>query len=1074
MNAITIQTSTSLTRLAAAMAGTFSASPLPPLTHETVVTLSTGMGRWLSMELATHLGVCSGVDFRFPNDTIDACFRAVIPDIPESSPFALDTMTWRIASLLPGLLDLPAFAPLAGYLSDRSDDRRLLQLSRTLADTFDQYTIYRPEMILAWDRGSSNDWQALLWRALTADYPVMHRAALLGKFRKILLSGPVPAGLLPARISLFGISFLPPFHLDVFALLARHIDVTVYLFNPCGNYWGDLYSQKRKAELALREELPPEALEFYETGNPLLSSLGTQGQEFFNLLMEYDVVWNNLDEDKTVTPPLTLLEIIQNDVRELYDRGCATSKTAITDVDCSIAVHSCHGPLREMEILYDQLLAMFDDTPGLEPRSVLVMIPDLETYTPYIKAVFGTRSGGRPSLPFTIADQSARSDNPLIETFLSILKLSDSRFGINSILEIVETPEVMARFDLSPEELQPLRGWLEECGVRWGLDAEHRAVLGFPTYSDFSWQSGLDRLLLGYAMAADDEQLFKGLLPYGQIEGRPARAVGKLARFIDTAAHVRRMLATPQTLDAWSETLTWLTAALIRPLSENDTTCSLLYSTFQRLRDIQVKSGFGAAIGVEAVRDHLKSQLDAGSGSSGYLNGRITFCAMLPMRSIPQRVVCMVGMNDGIFPRNPRQPGFSMMAGKRRRGDRSVRDEDRYLFLEALMSASERLYISYNGQNDRDNSTMPPSVVVSELLDYVDRGFCARNTPEAAPPMVTRHRLQGFNPEYFGTGEEKSLFSFSATTCAALASRLQSGKCERVFLQQPLPNDPRLSQQLDLSQLLRFLKSPGRTFLALRLKVHPYNPADEIDEREPFELDSYSAYTIKQQLVTQKLSGSPFATTYESARAHSLLPPLRSGQIAFETVQEDSLAFADIISASLGNELKPLRFEIQLEETLLTGVLEQLQQGLHLRWSCATMKATDRLALWLDHLVLNSVQPDGYPRESRLICKDKTLSLPAMDNAVEILNDLVILFRDGLCRPLHFFPQSSWQYLEKGFEAAESRWEGRDYSLYPAEALEPSHSLCHSGRHVLDEAFRALAERIYGPLRAVAREDTTR
>jgi len=1074
MNTITVQTSTSLTRLSAAMAGTFSASPLPPLSHETVVTLSTGMGRWLSMELATHLGVCSGVDFRFPNDTIDGCFRAVLPDLPESSPFALDTMTWRIASLLPGLLQLPPFAALAGYLGDRSDDRRLLQLSRTLADTFDQYTIYRPEMILAWDRGSSNDWQALLWRALTADYPGMHRAALLGKFRKILLSGPLPPGLLPARISLFGISFLPPFHLEVFALLARHIDVTVYLFNPCGNYWGDLYSQKRKAELALREELPPEALEFYETGNPLLSSLGTQGQEFFNLLMEYDVTWNNLDEAESNAPPRTLLEVIQSDVRELYDRGGASGKTAVADDDRSISVHSCHGPLREMEILYDQLLAMFTDMPKLEPRSILVMTPDLERYAPYIKAVFGTRSGGRPALPFTIADQGSRSDNPLIETFLTILKLSDSRFGINSILEIVETPEVMARFDFSPEELLQLRGWLEECGVRWGLDAGHRAELGFPPYDEFSWQAGLDQLLLGYAMAADGDRLFKGRLPYGYIEGRPALAVGKLARFIDTATHVRRLLTPRQTLGAWSDTLATVTAALIRPLSENDTTCSLLYSTFQWLRDIQTKSAFEAKIGVEALRDHLKGLLDAGSGSSGYLNGRITFCAMLPMRSIPQRVVCLVGMNDGIFPRNPRQPGFSLMGAQRRRGDRSVRDEDRYLFLEALMSASERFYISYAGQNDRDNTSMPPSVVVSELLDYVSRGFCAHSTPEAAPQTVTSHRLQGFSPQYFDSTGDTRLFSFSATTCAALTSRSQSGKCDRLFLREPLPELPQLWQQLELGRLFRFFRNPARTFLAERLKVHPYNPADEIDEREPFALDSYSAYSIKQNLVTQRLSGSPGDAAYESARAHSLLPPLRSGQIAFETVQEDSFAFADLVSASLGPELAPLQLNLQLERTLLSGVVANLRQGVHLRWRCASIKAADRLELWLEHLVLNAVQPAGYPRESRLICTDKTLSLPALENAMDILNDLVALFRDGLRRPLHFFPQSSWLYLEKGFEAAESRWEGSDYSLYPAEAREPSHTVCHSGQQVLDEEFRTLAERIYAPLRAVASEDSTR
>lgn len=1070
MNNLNVHTSSSLTSLAKALAQTLSERPAAPLARETVVTLSTGMGRWLSMELAAAQGVCAGIDFRFPNDTLDACFRALIPGIPVSSPFALDTMTWRLAALLPTVLHLPSFAGIAAYLGDQGDDRRLLQLARKLADTFDQYTIFRPELIQEWDKGRDDQWQAELWRALTAGCPGMHRAALLHRFRQCLDSGSLPLDALPPRISLFGISFLPPFHLEVFSLLARHIDVNIYLCNPCGSYWGDLYSEKRKASLALNPAIPPEALEFYETGNPLLSSLGTQGQEFFNLLLDFDASWHDLDIGRKPADN-TLLGTIRNDILELCDRGGSAPRAAVAAGDRSLQIHSCHGPLREMEVLYDNLLCMFDELPGLEPRTIVVMTPDIESYAPYITAVFGTRCGGRPAIPFTIADQSARKENPLIETFLRILKLSSSRFGINSMLEILECPQVLARFEITPDELERMRVWLCDSGVRWGLDGAHRAELGFPAYGDFSWRTGLDRLFLGYALAPDGDQLFGDSLPCDNIEGRQALSLGKLAMFVDTATRLRVRLSAEQTLAAWADTLTMVADRMISPLDENDTGCSSLYSAFQSLRDTQAESGFDQLIGVEAVSDHLAGLLEQSGGTSGFLNGRVTFCAMLPMRSIPQRVVCLVGMNDGIFPRNPRQPGFSLMNGSRRRGDRSVRDEDRYLFLEAIMSAGERLYISYTGQNDRDNTVMPPSVVVSELLDYVRRGFHLPGTLDTPPDIVTRQRLQSFSSAYFSDDPHANLFSYSTETRDALMFSHTSGRSRRSFIDTPLTEDPLLWQQLDIRQLIGFLGNPARTFLAQRLNVHPYDPADAIDEREPFALDSLSGYGLRQELVARALSHEDTEALYASARARALLPPLHAGQIVFKGLQEECTSFAGTVAPHLGAVLDPLPVSLELDGTRLTGSIGDLRQGRHVRWRCANIKAKDRLALWVEHLILNSQRSEGYPRESLLICKDLTLSLPPVDDAPRLLADLIALYREGLCRPLHFFPQTSWLYLAQGMDTAESRWRGTDHSPSPAESAQPAFSLCCSDQDELDQEFTLLAERVYGPLRAIAIEE---
>ena len=1070
MQAFSVQTSTSMSRLADALAHTISSAPLPPLTRESVVVLSPGMGRWLSMELAQRLGICCGIDFRFPNDTLDACFRAAFPDLPAQSPFSLDTMTWRIAEILPDVTAQEEFAPLAQYLG-QGEDRRLLQLSRTLADTFDQYTIYRPEMILDWDRGKGSDWQPKLWRRLCTGYDGLHRAALLRNFRKLVLSG-TPISGLPDRISLFGISFLPPFHLEALSLVARVLPVTIYLFNPCGAYWGDLYSRRELAGLALRGEVPPEALEYYETGTPLLSSLGTQGQEFFNLLLEFDADCSSLDEQPLPTGP-HLLGMIQHDIRTLNHRGTDSPRTAVSRDDRSLTIHSCHGPLREMEVLYDQILAMFDELPDLEPRSIVVMIPDLEGYAPYIRAVFGTSSGGRPQIPFTIADQSARSTNPLFETFMNIIGLPDSRFGINSLLEILESPQVMARFELTREEYSSLPELLAASGVRWGLDGEHRTDSGFPAYNDFSWRSGMDRLLLGYALEPDGDRIFKGMIPCTGFEGLQALLLGKLSTFVEACREIRRLLLTPRTLGEWSNVLALAAGLMTSPLDANDTGRSQLFSAFQQIRDIGVTSGFSRPIDRRALADLLRGILESNAMAGGFLNGRITFCAMLPMRSIPQRVICLAGMNDGVFPRNPRLPGFSLLNGSRRRGDRSVRDEDRYIFLETLMSATERIVISYIGQNDRDNTLIPPSVVVAELLDYVAEAFHHPDQPDSAPEIVTRHRLQGFSPTYFHSSSEQGLFTYAAATGSAVAERHRSGTQHRVFLSHPLPLETAASIEVSLEELKRFFSNPAGVFLSQRMKVTPHGPKGELDEREPFTIDSRTVYSLRHKLVQSTLDGADPEKLRSMARASGLLPPLAAGDSMFAELKRQTSRFASAVIQHQSTGRDPLPISFEAHGISLCGTLDGIVSYGLLRWRCAALRPVDRMTLWIEHLILNCCAPPGYPRESIMVCNDHTLFLSPVASADLHLADLLSLYRDGLTRPLHFFPQSSWQMVDKGIDAAEDRWLGNDYSPYPAESSLPANLLCHAGRQVLDKEFATLADQIYSPLRTCSREETT-
>jgi exodeoxyribonuclease V gamma subunit len=726
--------------------------------------------------------------------------------------------------------------------------------------------------------------------------------------------------------------------------------------------------------------------------------------------------------------------------------------------------------MREMEVLYDNLLAMFDELDGLEPRQIVVMIPDIESYSTYINAVFGSRSTSRPPLPYTIADRSIRRESPFIDSFLGILEFSSGRFGVNEVLGILESSSVMTRFNLDDEELVSIRNWLHGCAVRWGLDGEHRRELGFPPFPDFSWQAGLDRLFLGYAMAPECAGTFKEILPYPAIGGRQTLALGKLAEFIRNVRTIHSTFSERHTLSKWKEILSDAASGMLAADDRTDNGPTLLARALESLSENQSLYGFDRQITLDAVRDSLVKTLTGGGGGYGFMGGTITFCAMLPMRSIPMRVVCLAGMNDGQFPRSSRQPGFSLISGKRRRGDRSLRDEDRYLFLEALISAGERLCISYDGQSVRDNSPITPSVLVSELKDYVSRCFVSTGSGEA-PEILRTHRLQGFSEAYF-TGRDSVLFSYDRESFDALEARRLAGLKQRTFMAGPLIPDSGVTDRKEIEHLKRFLSNPAAAFLRNRLKISPLNPAEEPDEREPFCIDKLSGYSLTQELVTQIIAGVPKEECYSAARSRCILPPLSAGKSAFDAAWRSSTRFAEVVAKHLDNPLEQLEINLNLDAANLCGVMDKVQSGRHLRWRCSTLKGKDRLSIWVDHLLLNAIRQDGYPRASMMISKDLIMELPPLDNAGEILTDLLELYREGMLRPLRFFPQSSWVFMAEGIGKAQNIWRGVQHLDLPGESSDPSVAFCFGDeKEPLGEEFCRLASRVYTPIRTIAVEN---
>lgn len=1061
--------------------------PAAPFNSPIVIVQSHGMMKWLSLQLAKKNGICANVSFKFPRNFIYECFHGISGRLPEESLYEKDTLTWKIMDMLPGFMDTAGFESLKSYLKNRESRLKYYQLSEKIASLYDQYLIYRPQWITDWQNGKEEHWQAVLWRALVSDLGTGNPAQLKEQFERILNSSKDLSSVLPQKVYVFGITALPEFHVGVLNQLAVKTDVNFYYLNPCKYYWGKV---SRK----------------YDSN--LLASMGQLGRDFFEILSGSTDYANLCEEFFRDIPAENILKRFQSDILELEDPASGELKYEVQPHDNSLEIHSCHSPMREVEILYDNLLHLFNENPGLKPADMIVMAPDIEIYAPYIDTVFGTAA--EVKIPYSIADRSIRKESHIIDTFLRILDLFNSRLTSVDVLSILEVPAVRNKFLFTDAELEKVQHWVKETRIRWGRNSTDRRELGLPEFDENTWEAGFKRMFLGYALPGNEEELYGGILPYDHIEGSEAVSLGKFYQFIQELFNTMDTLKQNATLSEWTGRLTKIVKTFFKPESLQLTEINLLLKTISGLDDMMQLSGFKNETDISLISYYLKNKLDNENSGHGFLHRGLTFCSLLPMRSIPFKIVCLIGMNHNAFPRESKFLGFDMMRLDPKPGDRSKRHDDRYLFLESLISAREKLYISYVGQSIKDNSTIPPSVLVSELIDYARNYFAfpgEDGTDKAFQYLVTKHKLQAFNPEYF-TGNN-GLFSYSRSNHLTALNYIRSRQKQLPFgLRTPglKAADP---SELYLNDLIRFFENPARAFLLNRLGIYLQDKKDVLETSEAFELDSLEETILGNDIVgkiieKRSLKDPAFNITdflekhYNISRSCGRLPHGNTGKVSFSEISTDAAGFADTVLNQL-NGIEPVAKEISL--TLgglhITGSIPSVfgQELIHFRF--AKIKPKDRLRLWISFLALNAASDS--PFGAKVICRDsgKGSGIWGIDTgtfcgdsnnsshrviSTGMLLELIEIYKKGLCSPLKFFPKTSWKYFEERYtknkeafqavKASQNEWSGNSTAngFMMGEKDDPYNKLCYGGSNIFDEEFEAASFSVYHNLNRYLRE----
>ena len=1021
-----------------------------PLAKEVFLIQSQGMERWLSQQLAGKFGVWGNYEYLFPSKFFSFLAQQVDLTLSDAA-FDRQRILWRLDGLLRHLGEHSHFQPLRFYLSGSNQALRRFQLAQQLSQLFDQYQIMRPDLLATWQQGrlqygdASEQWQKALWLALLADTKQPHRGQLWQAVIDKLSQAPEQAytGQLPERIFVFGVNAMPPMFLAYLQAVARHCQVHYFLLNPAQVFWADLPSKRQQL------------LENSTDNHPLLVALGQQGREFQDMLLEQVQFELELDSfDSHAAQSLNNLQQLQNDILDNIQ-----AQQPLTP-DTSISIHACHSRLREVEVLKDQLLQALAQDPQLQLRDMVVMAPDIQAYEPFIAAVF-------VDIQHAIADRSLRLSNKALDSFIQFLSLSQSRFGWQSVLDLLEQNTVYPSFGLSETDLELLVYWLQATRVRWGQSAQHKAALDLPAISDNTWQAMLDRLFMGYAVGSDAE-FIDGVLPFADIEGASAQALGGLYDFLNLLFKASKDLQQPLTRLAWSNKLYYYADQLLAqadPL-ERQQLNELLAELSADLQDnpANTKANPQAdAIELQVIISWLQGMVEERKSSNGFLRGQLTFCSMLPMRSIPFKVIALLGINEGEFPKLDRKPTFDLLDKHFRKGDRSRRADDRYQFLEILLSARQQLIITYLGQSITSNKIIPPSVVISELLEVLASQYQLTD-------LLVKHPLHAFSRKYFT--ETNGLFSFSDSALVT-AKALQAAKPEpSIWWTESIPAQPQTC--IEIHDLLAFFHHPQKYFLARQLGLRFNGISAAPEEREPFVIDSLDNYLIQQQWLQQQLHG--IAPSTKKLQAQGSWLPCAAGEIEFSKQQQLIDAFVEQLNSKhLGEPLPDLLVDIAVGDYRLVGKLGNRYQHANLHFRFANLKGKDFMVAWLQHLIGNQIQQ----QPTYLVSSDEDLLfLPDYDQGDDLQHWLDI-YQQGQQQPDAFFVEAAMAYLKQAAKPSSRASTAPlmaaiaqlEFSLYQGYEPELRQLFWHKGQHdlvalqeVLGEGFERQCQQLLLPV----------
>ncbi len=1080
------------------LADVLAAVPTDPFTPDVVAVPSRGVERWIAQSLSSSLGagthtdgVCANVVFPSPGRLVREALAAASAIEPDDDPWEERRLPWPLLETIDGCVGEDWCRTLGRHLGVLGDAAarpagagRRMAVAQKLAGLFTTYGAERPSMLQAWRDGRDEDgygepldpdlaWQAELWRRLRVHLDVPSPAERVAPACDRLRDEPDLVDL-PERLSIFGPTRLSTTQLVVVDALAERRDLHLWLPHPSDGLWQHVSAGLEASAVPTRRSDGTAAL----VAHPLARSLGRDARE---MQVRFGANTSARADEHVAAPatPDTLLGALQHDLHtDVTPRG----QHELSADDRSVQVHACHGRHRQVEVLREVVLGLLEDDPGLELRDVIVMCPDIEAYAPLISASFGVEvdapdgtgladdsldgaldgglDGGESQQPhpghrltFRLADRSLRQTNPVLGVAARLLELADARLTASEVLDLVALPPVRRRFRLDDDALERVGDWVRRAGVRWGMDADARAPYGLAGLVQNTWQSGLDRILTGVVMDEEDLRTIGAALPLDDVDSTEIDLAGRLTEMLDRIGAALDALDREQSLDDWIRALDEAVDSLVDVVPSDAWQVTQAKAVLASAVAAAGDGGSATRLRLSDVRALLGDRLRGRPTRANFRTGHLTICTMVPMRSVPHRVVCLLGLDDGVFPRGTRVDGDDVLARRPRVGERDRRSEDRQLFLDALLAAKEKLVILYTGADERTGAVRPPAVPLGELLDVLDR--TAVVPPDGPSPagvrvrdrVVVRHPLQPFDARSFEPGRLAGAdpFSFDAASYAGSVAMRDGQREVAPFLTRPLPEDvsirptgpngqtdptgpngqtdPNASTggagTVELEKLIRFLEHPVRGFLQQRLDLRTADEEEQPSDAVPVAPDKLEEWTVGDRLLRSGLRGRSGRDAVSVELLRGELPPGRLGHGVVDPIADNVAAILEKTQRMLSVDARTIDLSVTLPSGLtVAGTVPRVYDDRPIRVEYSKLSPKHRIRAWVQLLALAASDP-SRPWRSAVIGRGPNRKEPVIGSflggvsaeaARGLLDDLVRIYALGLTRPLPAPPRTACAY----------------------------------------------------------------
>jgi len=955
-----------------------------------IVTQTMGMNNWLKIQIADRLGIAANCQFLKPNDIITQVYFLL--DGPQDYVLSINNLQW----LLYGLLDEQVFKksyPLVAQYYEQQEDIKRMSLAEKLADLFDQYQIYRPEMIKEWNKTQSplsidSNWQKYLWvetkNRIGSKMPDKTR---VGKFIIDSLQSPIQQQKLKERIpqvDFFGISIITAYHLEVFQEIAKYINVSFNLLNPAPSlYWFEDKSPTQIARWKSKGRTEAQLYDILIEGNTLLTNWGRVIQDTFGLFFQDDDFLNGYQDSGIEPEPKNLLSKIQNDI---YHNAVLSDRNTLSleDIkDGSISINACYTPIREVEALYNYLVNLVSQEPRqLSPRDIVVMVSDIDAYAPYIKAIFKTAPY---TFPFTVADESIQFTDGLIGALHAFLNLNEEHFKAEDILQLLEWSYIRNRFKI--ENIELIRMVVNEANIRFGIEGN--------TSDDtihVSWLNGLNRIMYGICMYGVDEYQLsdQSFYPLDCVEGEQAFELIRFSHYVNVLIESIKEHQKDRTLIEWGDYILKVISNIIYQSEEDDNEdYQLLINYIKKLN--LISENVQEKISYNVFKYNFLNNIAIETRSGNFASGGITFCSLIPMRSIPFKIVALLGLDFDKFPRKEIPINFNLIQQERKRGDRNIKENDKHLFLETILSAQEHLYISYIGKNTKDNSLLPPSAIVDELINYIATGITGLEDSEIHKQLVVQHPLHNFSPQPQG------IFNY-------LSANQKHGI--KPITVQPNVQESTLLEEISINELIKFFKNPFEHYHNQSLKIYYRDDDILLRETEYFELDKLQEWQIKQDFLFLKDEELP--QYIRKGVKKGKLPLKNISEILLSELFQNMKPVKKLVQASINkHEERILSIHLEIGNIVITGKLDKVFAERMILVNFSKNKSKTLLEAYIKYLVAiaSGLELDSYLIASHEECIYILNRYEYSQKAAkEKLAELLQCYQRGCEKPLIFYP----------------------------------------------------------------------